>query len=61
MPDAIQPTGQGGQQRQARRQAQAVWTDLQPANWAALSAAQRWEIVRKVLVFVLRREFQDLS
>ncbi|CAG0964472.1 hypothetical protein ANAEL_00820 [Anaerolineales bacterium] len=60
MPTPIQPTAQHGQKRVAERQARQVWSQLQPEAWNALTANQRWEIVRRVLLYVLRREFNDL-
>lgn len=55
----IQPTGNDGKQRVVRRQAQKVRSQLDAAAWNELTAAQRWEIVRRVLLFVLNREFND--
>lgn len=61
MATPIQPTGKSGQQRAARRQAKQVWEQLQPETWNGLSAAQKWEMVRRVLVYILRREFKDIN
>lgn len=61
MATAIQADGEGGKNRDAKRKARQVWTQLQPATWDTLTAAQRWEIVRRVLVFVIRREFRNLE
>lgn len=56
----IQPTGKTAQQtlakKRVRQVADAVAT---PAAWAALTASQRWEIVRKVIVYLLRRDFEQ--
>lgn len=56
----IQPTGAGGQRRAIRRQARQVWSQLQPEVWDSLPAAQRWEVVRKVLLYVVRHEIEQL-
>ena len=61
MATAILPTGEGGKNREARRQVRNIWTQLQPIVWENLPAAQRWEIVRQVLVFVVRQEFRNLD
>lgn len=54
------PSVQIGQKRGERRNAKAAFESLKtPEAWSALSAAGRWEIVRKVLVVLLRREFDD--
>lgn len=46
----------------ARQQFRNVWNSLRaPGVWQALSAAQRDEITRRALVFLLRREFDDLE
>lgn len=61
MTTPILPTADGGKNREARRQARNIWQQLQPTTWDNLTAAQRWEIVRRVLVFVLRNEFRTLD
>lgn len=60
MATPIQPTGQVGKRREAERQAREVWQHVQPEAWNALSAAQRWEIVRRVIVYLLRQQFKNL-
>lgn len=61
MATPIQPTGKSGQKREARRQAKQVWEQLQPETWNGLSAAQKWEMIRRVLVYILRREFKEIN
>jgi hypothetical protein len=61
MATPIQPTAPHGQKRAAERQAKQVWAQLQPEAWNALAVNQRWEIVRRVLVYILRREFDSLQ
>ena len=56
----INPTGKAGQQLQAKKQVKQVADSVAtPAAWSALSASDRWEIVRKVIVYLLRREFDQ--
>jgi hypothetical protein len=61
MATPILPTGQSAKKRLARQRARQVFSQLQPANFAALTTAQRWEVVRKVCVFVLRQAFDELQ
>jgi hypothetical protein len=61
MATAILPTGNAGKTREARRQTRDIWAQLEPNTWNNLTATQRWEIVRRVFVFILRNEFPNLD
>jgi hypothetical protein len=43
-------------------QAKQVWSVVRTkADWDALTVAARWEIVRRVIVYLLKKEFRDLG
>lgn len=60
-PTPIQPTGKAGKHADAKHKAKAVWQQLQPEVWETLTATQRSEITRRVLVYLLRQAFNDLD
>lgn len=56
----IKPTGKAGQQLRVQKQVKQVAEAVaSPEAWSAMSANQRWEVVRKVIAHLLRHEFDQ--
>ena len=56
MSTPIVPNGPAGRERQAADQARLIWDNVKTStDWQALTDTQRWEIVRRIIVWLLRR------